>query len=78
MLGVTVQTACFMSHRIREAMRLGDLAPMGGGGSIVEVDKTYIGRKDGLRNSTFARGRICQRADHASADHSWANLSTAG
>ena len=37
-----------MSHRIREAMRLNDLAPMGGGGSIVEVDETYIGRKDGF------------------------------
>jgi transposase-like protein len=30
-----------MSHRIREAMRAGDLAPMGG---VVEVDETYIGR----------------------------------
>ena len=48
MLGVTVQTAWFMSHRIREAMRLDDLAPMGGGGSIVEVDETYIGRKEGF------------------------------
>jgi transposase-like protein len=48
MLGVTVQTAWFMSHRIREAMRLDDLAPMGGGGSIVEVDETFIGRKDGF------------------------------
>jgi transposase-like protein len=40
-LGVTLKTAWFMSHRIREAMRSGDLAPMGG---IVEVDETYIGR----------------------------------
>src|SRR5271154_5690213 len=48
MLGVTVQTAWFMSRRIREAMRLDDLAPMGGGGSIVEVDETFIGRKDGF------------------------------
>jgi hypothetical protein len=29
-------------------MRLDDLAPIGGGGSIVEVDETYIGRKDGF------------------------------
>jgi len=48
MLGVTVQTAWFMSHRIREAMRLDDLAPMGGGGSIVEVDETFVGRKEGF------------------------------
>jgi transposase-like protein len=47
MLGVTIQTAWFMSHRIREAMRLDDLAPMGGGGSIVEVDEAFIGRKEG-------------------------------
>ncbi len=42
-LGVTLKTAWFMSHRIREAMRSGDLAPMGGNGGIVEVDETYIG-----------------------------------
>jgi transposase-like protein len=44
-LGVTLKTAWFMSHRIREAMRSGNLAPMGGNGGIVEVDETYIGRK---------------------------------
>ena len=46
-LGVTLKTAWFMSHRIREAMRSGALAPMGGGSSIVEVDETYIGNKKG-------------------------------
>jgi transposase-like protein len=46
-LGVTLKTAWFMGHRIREAMRTGDLAPMGGSGSIVEVDETFIGRKQG-------------------------------
>lgn len=43
-LGVTLKTAWFMSHRIREAMRSGNLAPMGGNGGIVEIDETYIGR----------------------------------
>lgn len=46
-LGVTLKTAWFMSHRIREAMRQGSLAPpppMGGEGGIVEADETYIGR----------------------------------
>ena len=47
-LGVTVKTAWFMSHRIREAMREGDLAPFGQGGGAVEVDETYIGRKKGM------------------------------
>ena len=45
-LGVTLKTAWFMSHRIREAMRSGDLAvPFGTGGGAVEVDETYIGHK---------------------------------
>ena len=47
-LGVTLKTAWFMSHRIREAMRSGDLTPMGGNGTPVEVDETYIGRKAGV------------------------------
>src|SRR5918997_4708666 len=45
-LGVTLKTAWFMSHRIREAMRSGDLAPMGGGGGIVEADETYLWKQD--------------------------------
>jgi len=48
-LGVTLKTAWFMSHRIREAMRNGSMAPMGGGGGIVEVDETYVGTTDKTR-----------------------------
>jgi transposase-like protein len=47
-LGVTLKTAWFMSHRIREAMREGDLAPFGSDGGAVEVDETFIGRKKGM------------------------------
>src|SRR5579863_1161916 len=49
MLGFgSYRTAWFMAHRIREAMRpSGDLPPMGGLGSTVEVDETYIGREPG-------------------------------
>jgi transposase-like protein len=43
-LGVTLKTAWFMSHRIREAMRNGSLAPMGGNGGVVEIDETTQGR----------------------------------
>lgn len=43
-LGVTLKTAWFMSHRIREAMRSGNDALMGGFGRFVEVDETFIGR----------------------------------
>jgi transposase-like protein len=42
-LEITYKSAWFLSHRIREAMRAGELAPFGGGGGAVEVDETYIG-----------------------------------
>jgi len=48
-LGVTLKSAWFMSHRIREAMRGGGLAPMGGDGGIVEIDETFIGYRAGGR-----------------------------
>jgi hypothetical protein len=50
-LGVTYKTAWFMSHRLREAMRSGSLAPpkMGSGSQFVEIDETYIGNKKGSR-----------------------------
>lgn len=43
-LGVTLKTAWFMSHRIREAMRTGDFTAFGSGGGAVEVDETFIGQ----------------------------------
>lgn len=46
-LGIQYNSAWFLSHRIREAMRSGDLAPFGSGGGIVEVDETFIGRIKG-------------------------------
>jgi len=46
-LGVTLKTAWFMAHRIREAMRDGDLSPFGGEGGLVEADETFIGREPG-------------------------------
>ena len=42
-LEVQYNTAWFLAHRIREAMRLGDLAPFGMNGETVEVDETFIG-----------------------------------
>lgn len=44
-LGVTLKTAWFMSHRIRLAMSGNDGSLMGEGGGVVEADETYIGRK---------------------------------
>src|ERR1700732_1664136 len=46
-LGITYRSAWFMEHRVREAMRAGGLAPMGGPGGIVEADETFIGCKEG-------------------------------
>jgi transposase-like protein len=46
-LGCTLKTAWFMSHRIREAMRVTGVEPMGGAGKPVEVDETFIGRLEG-------------------------------
>jgi transposase-like protein len=43
-LGITYQSAWFMTHRIREAMRDGGYTgPLGGEGEIVEADETYYG-----------------------------------
>jgi transposase-like protein len=47
MLGVSYKSTWFMTHRLREAMRSGDLSPIGGPGGTVEADETFIGRKDG-------------------------------
>lgn len=52
-LEVQYNTAWFMSHRIREAMRVGGLKPpMGGEGGVVEVDETVYGR-----TATHPKGR---------------------
>ncbi len=52
--GISLRSAWFMSHRIREAMRSGNLSPpqMGGAGGIVEIDETIYGRA-----ATHPKGR---------------------
>jgi ISXO2-like transposase domain len=56
MLVCSMKTAWFLTHRIREAMRDGSLAPMGGTGSVVEVDETVFGRIEGAPKSTKKMG----------------------
>ena len=56
-LGVTLKTAWFMSHRIREAMRDGDLDRLGGTGVYVEADETYFGKKENPEPSPHRKGR---------------------
>ena len=46
-LGLTVKSAWFMSHRLRLAMDAGTLPPMGGEGEVMEIDETFIGKKEG-------------------------------
>jgi transposase-like protein len=55
-LETTYKTAWFLAHRIREAMRSGDLAPFGQGGGDVEVDETYFTRDH--RFSNFANSNM--------------------
>jgi len=46
MLDLPHKTAWFMTHRIREALKEGKMfTPLGGTGSVVEVDETYVGGK---------------------------------
>jgi transposase-like protein len=56
-LGVTLKTAWFMAHRIREAMRDGALAPMGGNGGAVEIDETYLWNTKEPKVSPQRKGR---------------------
>lgn len=46
-LEITYKSAWFLAHRIRDAMRSGDLAPFGGAGAPVEVDETFHGNEPG-------------------------------
>jgi transposase-like protein len=53
-LETTYKTAWFLAHRIREAMRDGELAPFGGGDGVVEADETFIGRDPDAEPSAMA------------------------
>lgn len=52
-LEITYKSAWFLAHRIREAMRDGKLAPIGGENKVVEADETYIGGK--AKNRAFRK-----------------------
>jgi transposase-like protein len=56
-LDIGYEAAWFMCHRIREAMRDGGLAPLGGNGGVVEADETYFGDVDERKPSAQRRGR---------------------
>jgi transposase-like protein len=58
-LGCTLKTAWFLSHRLREAMRVNGLMmpPMGSGGKTVEADETFIGFVEGAKSSVAWSGK---------------------
>lgn len=71
-LGITYKSAWFLSHRIREAMRSGELAPMGGAGGAGDGSRNYvvfdenlieIMRKYGLLGPTFGMGAYAASQD---------------
>lgn len=64
-LEITYKSAWFLSHRIREAMRSGDLRPFGSGGGVVEADETFIGREPGIpkRAGSFHKMKVIALID---------------
>jgi transposase-like protein len=65
-LGITYQSAWFMCHRIREAMRDGGFSPLGGEGTsgIVEADETYFGKAETPHVSPHRQGRPYIKRGH--------------
>jgi transposase-like protein len=59
-LGVTQKTAWFMLHRIRLAMQNRSLMKIGGGGTEVEVDETFIGGAARFMHPDKHRRRITE------------------
>jgi transposase-like protein len=56
-LGCTLKTAWFVGHRIREAMKVVGVVPLGGPGEVVEADETYFGDSENPSPSPQRRGR---------------------
>jgi transposase-like protein len=56
-LGITYQSAWFLAHRIREAMKDLQPATMGGEGKIIEADETYYGKLETPRKSKQRKDR---------------------
>ena len=56
-LGITLKSAWFMSHRIRETMRDNGIELSGSRGGVVEVDETFIGRDKTVKPKGERKGR---------------------
>ncbi len=57
-LGITQKSAWFMLHRIRLAMQSRSLVKIGGNGSHIEVDETFIGGKARNMHAATRKRRI--------------------
>jgi transposase-like protein len=66
-LGVTLKTASFMSHRIREAMKSHGTVAIGSEGGVVEFDETFIATQN--KKSKTARGHAHKDAMLSLVDH---------
>lgn len=77
-LEVQYKSAWFLAHRIREAMRSGDLAtPFGSGGGAVEVDETYISAKsdyNGNRRGYGHKHAVLALVDRESGQSRWFHI----
>ncbi len=56
-LGITLKSAWFMGHRIRETMRDDGTVNFGSGGGIVESDETFIGHDRTVKPKRSRKGR---------------------
>ena len=67
-LGITLKSAWFLSHRIREAMSDDGIGTFGAGGGIVEMDETFIGREPGMevKRAYHHKMKIVALVDRAS------------
>lgn len=63
MMKLTYKTAWFMCHRIREAMRNANPAPLGGEGRVVEADEAYHGKREKPEMGARRRGRPYLKRD---------------
>ena len=63
-LGITQKSAWFMLHRIRLAMQTQSFVKLGGPGTEVEVDETFIGGKARNMHRSVHQRRIVQGGPH--------------
>jgi len=63
-INVTQATAWFMLHRLRMAFTDANDTPMGGGGSVVEADTTYVGGK-AINMTNKRRRELSKRGKNA-------------